>query len=454
MKPPTAPPLAQGLHVMSKPIGPICNLDCAYCYYLGKESLYPQGERWRMPEPTLEAYISQYIEAQPAAVEEITFAWQGGEPTLLGVDFFARVVELQQRFAPPGKRIRNSLQTNGVLLDDRWCEFFREHEFLIGLSLDGPAALHDRYRYDKQGRPTFDRVMRGLRLLKRHGVEFNALVVVNRHNGDHGARIYQFLKQQDVRFIQFIPIVEKLDAEGHVSVEPQSFLPIVADGRQPAELVSRRSVLPEQFGRLLIEVFDQWIRRDVGRVFVQIFDEALAAWSGLEPALCVFRRQCGRALALEHNGDLYSCDHYVEPGYKLGNILELPIVKLASSQRQQQFGRDKEATLPGHCRRCEVRFACNGECPKNRFIRTPDGEPGLNYLCAGYKMFFKHIDPYMRAMAAELRQGRPPAGVMQRLNAAERAARSNRAARAGEPQRNDPCPCGSGRKYKQCCLRR
>ena len=464
---------AQGLHVMTKPIGPICNLDCQYCYYLHKEELYPKGERWRMPERTLQEYVRQYIEAQPDGVEEITFAWQGGEPTLLGIDFFRRAVELQRRYLPPGTRLINTLQTNGVLLDDRWCEFFRENGFLIGLSIDGPAQMHDRYRYDKQGRPTFAAVLQGLKLLKRHGVEFNALVVVGSHNGDHGRRVYTYLRDNGVEFLQFIPIVERRGVGAHAEAEPQPAKDRSLDsaGRSRSgqwdRLVSSRSVRPEQFGDFLIAVFDEWIHRDVGRVFVQIFDQALAAWMGLEPSLCIFRQQCGRALALEHSGDLFSCDHFVEPGYKLGNIHDRPIVELANSPVQHAFGEAKQTTLPAYCRRCEVRFACNGECPKNRFIETPDGQPGLNYLCAGYRKFFNYIDPYMKAMADEVRQGRPAANVMHRLKADRRRQSGRSAARSDlslpfdsmkrpvvSADRNAPCPCGSGKKYKKCCMPR
>jgi serine-type anaerobic sulfatase-maturating enzyme len=442
----------QGLHVMSKPIGPICNLDCEYCYYLHKEDLYPGTTRWRMTGETLETYIRQYIEAQPAGAEEITFAWQGGEPTLLGVDFFRRAVAIQQQYCPDRTRIANALQTNGVLLDDEWAGFFREHGFLIGLSIDGPAELHDRYRYDKKGRPTFGKVLQGLHLLKNHDVQFNALVVVNRHNGDHGRKVYTYLRDNGVQFLQFIPIVERAGVGAH------------AEQGTSADAVSSRSVLPEQFGEFLIAVFDEWVRRDVGRVFVQIFDQALSAWMGLEPSLCVFRKQCGRALALEHNGDLYSCDHYVEPEYRLGNIHDLPIVELAGSERQRLFGAAKETTLPRYCRECEVLFACNGECPKNRFIATPDGDPGLNYLCAGYRRFFNHIDPVMKLMAEELRAGRPAANAMhllrRRRSGTPPQSRTGRPRRASGPPRqtalappgrNDPCPCGSGQKFKKCC---
>jgi len=453
-----------GLHVMSKPIGPICNLDCEYCYYLHKEELYPSGEKWKMSPQTLETYIEQYIAAQPTHLQEITFAWQGGEPTMLGPEFFQHVVDIQNRHKRPRQRIVNALQTNGVLLNDAWCELFRAHSFLVGLSIDGPAELHDRYRYDKQGQPTFRRVLQALKLLKRHQVEFNALVVVNRHNGDHGQRVYSYLRDSGVEFLQFIPIVERRGVGTHAE---SAVPPGNADDAHAAEhLVSSRSVGPEQFGDFLIEVFDHWLRRDVGRVFVQIFDQALSAWMGHEPSLCVFRQECGRALALEHNGDLFSCDHFVEPEHKLGNIHETPLIQLADSDQQRDFGRAKRATLPQYCRDCEVCFACNGECPKNRFLQTPDGDEGLNYLCAGYRKFFNHIDPYMKMMAAELKQRRPAANVMHRLHGTGRSENrgdnSDRSAatapgspaQVAPPGRNDPCPCGSGRKFKKCCRNR
>lgn len=455
--------LAHGLHVMSKPIGPICNLDCEYCYYLHKEDLYGRGERWRMPESTLETYIRQYIDAQPAGTPEITFAWQGGEPTLLGLEFFRRVVEIQQQHTPPKSRIVNTLQTNGVLLNQEWCEFFKANGFLIGLSIDGPAELHDHYRYDKQGNPTFAAVLRALNLLKKLQVEFNVLVTVHRHNGDHGKRVYTYLRDNGVKFLQFIPIVERRGVGAHAeplleASETESSPPAPGDSfRHPERLVSSRSVLPEQFGDFLIGVFDEWKRRDVGQVFVQIFDQALSAWMGIEPSLCVFRKQCGRALALEHNGDLYSCDHFVEPEYKLGNIHELPIIEMAGSQQQRDFGAAKETTLPEYCRQCEVLSACNGECPKNRFLETPDGEPGLNYLCAGYRKFFNHVAPVMEAMVREVRAGRPAAAAIRKPPTAQRRGPEaitpgGGGSAGGTVGRNDPCPCGSGRKYKKCCL--
>lgn len=425
-------------HVMAKPVGPICNLDCKYCFYLEKEKLYPKNANWAMAEDVLESYIRQQITSQHIPV--VSFAWQGGEPTLLGVDYFRKVVELQKKYAD-GKKIENAFQTNGILLDDCWGEFLAGNRFLVGLSVDGPRELHDRYRVDKGGQPTFDRVMRGMRYLKKHGADFNTLTVVQRDNSCHPLEVYRFLKEVGSVFMQFIPVVERIaetpGQEGLVLIGPRS--------RQEAK-VSEWSVEPEQYGKFLCAIFDEWVRHDVGQYFVQLFDVALESWLGMEPSLCVFAKTCGRALALEHNGDLYSCDHYVYPENKLGNIIEQPIQALVNSAPQVKFGLDKLDTLPQYCRKCDVRFACNGECPKHRFIRTPDGEDGLNYLCAGYKIFFKHIDPYMRFMAEELRHERAPANVMAWVQTGKRAP-----ANVGRPGRNDPCPCGSGRKYKKCC---
>jgi uncharacterized protein len=401
-------------HVMLKPRGPVCNLGCAYCYYLSKYGLYP-GSDFCMSDEVLESFTRQYIAAQ--RVPEVTFGWQGGEPLLMGLDFFRRAVALQDKHRKPGMRVVNALQTNGTLLDDAWCRFFREHDFLVGLSLDGPREAHDAYRADKGGRPTFDRVMAGLALLREHGVEFNILATVHAANADRPIEVYRFLRDEvDARFIQFIPIVQR---EGGG--------------------VSARSVVAEQFGRFLIAVFDEWVRRDVGRVFVQIFDVALAAWVGAPPGLCVFDETCGNALVLEHNGDLYACDHFVDPHYRLGNILQTPLVDLVGSERQRRFGLDKRDALPETCRVCEVRFVCNGGCPKNRL-------QGLNYLCEGYKAFFQHVDGPMRFMAAELEARRPPANIMHHL--AQREAELER--RFAQANRNDPCPCGSGLKFKHC----
>ncbi|HEY3706574.1 MAG TPA: anaerobic sulfatase-maturation protein [Terracidiphilus sp.] len=396
---PTAP-----FHIMTKPIGPICNLDCKYCFYLEKEKLYPGTREWAMPRETLERYVREYIAAQDT--EEVHFAWQGGEPTLLGVDFFRTVVELQQQYAG-GKAIYNALQTNGTLLDDAWGEFLAANGFLVGISIDGPREIHDFYRVDKGEAPTFDRVMRGLGKLKEHGVEFNTLTVVNRHNSAVPLEVYRFLKEIGSKFLQFIPVVERraarADGNGLVLIEPAF--------AEAAE-VTDWSVEPMAFGVFLARIFDEWVKQDVGRTFVQMFDVALESWMGMEASLCVFRKTCGSALAMEHTGDVYSCDHFVYPEHRLGNLAETGLEAMVSSPQQVAFGRAKLETLPRMCRQCEVRFACNGECPKHRFLHTPDGEPGLNYLCAGYKHFFRHIDPYMRFMAGELRAGRPPAGIM------------------------------------------
>jgi uncharacterized protein len=396
-----------GFHIMTKPIGPICNLDCKYCFYLEKENLYPGTKHWAMREDVLERYIEQYITAQP--LDEVHFAWQGGEPTLLGVDFFRTVVELQQRYAN-GKVIHNALQTNGTLLDDEWGEFLAQHRFLVGVSIDGPRELHDCYRVDKGAAPTFDRVMRGIAKLKRNQVEFNTLTVVHRRNSQHPLEVYQFLKEIGSGFIQFIPIVERKaaapDRNGLILIQP-SF--------HDAAEVTDSSVEAEAYGRFLARIFDEWVKQDVGRYYVQMFDVALESWLGMEASLCVFRKTCGSALAMEHTGDVYSCDHFVYPENKLGNITDIALEQLVSSSQQKAFGDAKRDSLPRMCRTCEVRFACNGECPKHRFLTTPDGEPGLNYLCAGYKYFFKHIDPYMQFMAAELRAGRAPANIMRFL---------------------------------------
>jgi uncharacterized protein len=419
-------------HLMTKPRGAICNLDCQYCYFLSKERLYP-GSDFRMSETVLEEYTRQYIESQP--VDEITFAWQGGEPTLMGLDFYRQAVSYQQKHRKPGMRILNTLQTNAVTLDDDWCAFFREHDFLIGVSLDGPQPLHDAYRVDKGGAPTFERVMKGIRLLQKHGVEFNILTTIHAANGDHPLTIYRFLRD-DVKasFIQFIPIVERANETGF----------------QEGSAVTPRSVGAEQYGRFLTAVFDEWVRRDVGRVFVQIFDVALAAWFGDRPGLCIFEETCGSALALEHNGDVYSCDHFVEPKHFVGNLINIPLSEIVVSDQQRTFGLAKRETLPAYCRACPVKFVCNGGCPKDRFISAPDGEPGLNYLCAGYRMFFTHIDEPMRFMAEQLRQRRAPAGVMFWQRAKDEAL----AARFSAAGRNDPCPCGSGLKFKKCHGRR
>jgi uncharacterized protein len=422
---------------MVKPSGPICNLDCAYCFYLEKERLYPATPSFAMDDDVLESFIRQYIESQPGTT--VSFAWQGGEPTLRGVAFFERVIALQRRFAN-GRTIENALQTNGVLLDDRWGRFLKANAFLVGVSIDGPADLHDRFRRDRGGGPTFGAVMRGIEVLKSHGVEFNTLTVVHRESARRPLEVYRFLKEVGSGFVQFIPVVERV-----ADAPTEDGLTLIAPEAKARARVSEWSVTAEDYGAFLCAIFDEWVRRDVGRVYVQQFDVALESWCGMEASLCVFRETCGTALALEHNGDVYSCDHFVYPEHRLGNLRVIPLAELAASPRQAAFGEAKRDRLPAECRRCDVRFACHGECPKHRFALSHDGSRDLNYLCAAYKRFFHHIDPWMRYMANELAQGRPPANVM----AWTRQHDMDAAARAAG--RNDPCPCGSGRKFKHCC---
>ncbi len=430
-------------HVMTKPTGPICNLDCKYCFYLEKENLFPQPHKWAMSSDVLDSYIRQYIEAQPSHV--VHFAWQGGEPTLLGVQFFREAVALQKKYSN-GKTIQNALQTNGTLINDEWGQFLGEFGFLVGISIDGPRELHDYYRVDKGGAPTFDRVMRGIAKLKEHEVEFNTLTVVNRKNSTYPLEVYRFLKEVGSGFMQFIPIVERKSAEprsdGLVLIQP-SF----AGQAQ----VTDWSVEPRAYGEFLARIFDEWVTRDVGHFCVQHFDVALENWLGLDASLCVFRSTCGSAMAMEHTGDLYSCDHFVYPENKLGNITEASLEQMVTSAQQVAFGQDKLRTLPRMCRECSVRFACHGECPKHRFMTTPDGEPGLNYLCAGYKYFFQHIAPYMRFIANELRAGRAPANIMNLLGGNAVTSQMSKASHTGKLLPNDPCACGSGRKTKKCC---
>jgi serine-type anaerobic sulfatase-maturating enzyme len=415
-------------HIMAKPTGSACNLHCDYCFFLKKEKLYP-GSSFRMSDEVHEAYIRQLLEAHQ--VPQVAVAWQGGEPTLMGLDFFRRSMELQKKYAKPGTRIENTFQTNGVLLDDEWCQFFQDNNFLIGLSVDGPKQLHDTYRKDRGGRGTFDRVVGAAHLLQKHKVEFNILCTVNRKNADHPLEVYRFFRDEvGAHYIQFIPIVERDNKTGY----------------QEGNKVTDRSVRPDQFGRFLIGIFDEWMRKDVGTTFVLNFDGALAGWLGMAGTVCIFGPTCGLGMALEHNGDLYSCDHFVEPSYYLGNILKTPLIDLVASEKQRRFGQDKKDSLPRYCQKCEFLSICNGECPKNRFLETPDGEPGLNYLCPGYKTFFKHADRPMRIMADLIRRNRPASEVMAVL-AREETDLKTKLARSG---RNDPCPCGSGKKYKRC----
>lgn len=444
-----APP---AFHVMLKPRGAICNLDCSYCYYLSKELLYP-GSRFRMAHDLLEEYTRQYIEAQQ--VPEVTFAWQGGEPTLMGLEFFQLAIELQQKYQRPGMRIQNTLQTNGTTLDDNWCAFFKKNNFLIGLSIDGPQAIHDTYRVDKGHKPTFERVIAGLRLLQKHGVEVNILTTVHAANARYPLEVYRFLRDEvKTTFIQFIPIVERSQTPD-IAQKNSSDNNIPNSGKrgnkvlpmiQVEHAVTDRTITARQYGEFMNAIFDEWVRHDIGKIFVQMFDVALAAWYGTAPGLCVFEETCGTALAMEHTGDVYSCDHFVDPHYKLGNLKEHRLLDMVSSPQQRQFGLDKRNTLPRYCRECPVLFACHGGCPKDRIAITPDGEKGLNYLCEGYKAFFTHIDKPMRMMVQELKAQRSPANIMYLL-AQEEAELQKKFAHTG---RNDLCPCGSNRKFKKC----
>jgi len=371
--------------VFVKPIGSICNLDCHYCYYLKKEHLYPEGESFRMPDDILEAYIAQHIDASPETV--IRFSWHGGEPTVLGLDYFRRIVELQRKHKSPNQRIANGIQTNGTLLDEEWCLFLAKMSFAVGLSLDGPPEMHDRHRVTKDGKPTHEQTMRGYKLLQEHGVYTEVLCVVNAHNVRFPLQVYRFFKQINAQYITFLPMVEpQPDAKGgvcHISV--------------PAEA----------WGTFLCTIFDEWRDRDIGKVKVQIFEEATRTAFNQEHSLCIFRPTCGDIPVIEHNGDFYSCDHYVDVQHRLGNIEDTPLVELLESPAQREFGRAKLETLPRYCLECEVRAMCNGGCPKNRFINTQDGEPGLNYLCEGYRRFFNHCRPFVSEVAALWRRQNP-----------------------------------------------
>lgn len=412
----------QGLHLMAKPVGPICNLDCDYCFYLEKEDMYPQREKFRMSDETLRAYVQRYIAAQPTP--EVEFTWQGGEPTLMGLEFFQRAVSYQREFAA-GKTIRNSLQTNGTLLDEAWCRFLAAEDFTVGISIDGPRAIHDQHRPDKQGRSSFDAVMGGLQQLREHQVRFNVLVTVSRQSTAHALEIYRFLKAEGVRFIQFNPVVERLPTPAeqvlklHFGKPPGLSLAQPAAGAElppSAAAVTPQSVEREAYGDFLIAVFDEWVRNDVGRIHVMNFEWVLASWLQLPASVCLFAPRCGKALIVEHSGDVYSCDHFMYPDYRLGNIATDELATLVASTAQQAFGAAKETTLPAYCQGCAYRFACHGECPKNRFTLTPDGEAGLNYLCPSYKKYFAHITQAMNGMAQLVSHGQPAELIMQAFN--------------------------------------
>ncbi|HQR52657.1 MAG TPA: anaerobic sulfatase maturase [Burkholderiales bacterium] len=426
-------------HLLAKPSGSTCNIDCKYCFFLSKEALYP-NEKHRMSDATLEAYIRQLLESH--RTPEVTVAWQGGEPTLMGVDFFRRSIELVEKYRRPGQQVRHTFQTNGIALDDEWCAFLKANSFLVGLSVDGPRDIHDANRVTRGGEGTFDLVMKGWRSLRTHQVDFNILCTVNAANQQHGRRVYQFFRDElGATWMQFIPIVERATAETiHIanlgwSARPREKRLLYT---QTGTLVTDRSVGGEQYGQFLIDVFEEWVRRDVGKVFVQIFDVTLEAYFG-QYKLCIHAPTCGNGPALEYNGDLYACDHFVEPGFKLGNIHETHMLQLVASPEQRKFGRDKRDTLTQQCQKCEVRALCNGGCPKDRFVLSAGGEPGHNYLCAGLYRFFTHTRPAMERMGHLFSGGRAPAEVMAAVEAEDR----KRGPYA-------PCPCGSGRKFRFC----
>jgi uncharacterized protein len=401
---------AQGIHVVAKPIGPKCNLNCEYCFYLEKQTLFESGEQYRMSDEVLSWFIANYITSQPTPVVE--FVWQGGEPTLLGLDFFKRVVELQKPFAGT-KTITNSLQTNGTLLTDEWCSFLRKNKFMVGISIDGPKEIHDRYRRDRKGKGTFDQAMRGLRLLQKHKVEYNVLASVARETARQPLDVYRFLRDQGVEFIQFAPIVERKPDACSSLHGLRLAGPALPDREEQQQTeVTPWSVIPEEHGDFLIAIYEEWVRSDVGTVFVMNFEWALNAWIGNPSPVCVHAEQCGRSVVIEHNGDVYACDHCVYPEYWLGNIATDLLADMVTRSRGSGFGVMKETALPRRCRECMVLPACRGGCPKHRFARTPYDEPGLHYLCDGYRKFFLHIRKYLRAMAQLLENGLPASLVM------------------------------------------
>jgi uncharacterized protein len=404
----------QGIHVVAKPIGPACNLNCEYCFYLEKQALFGDGEDYRMSDDVLSAFIKSYIVSQPTPVVE--FVWQGGEPTLLGIDFFKKVIELQRPFAQR-KTISNSLQTNGTLLTDEWCAFLKKYNFMVGISLDGPKEIHDRYRRDRSGNGTFDKVMQGLRLLQKHRVDYNVLACVARDTAQHPLAVYKFFKNEGVEFIQFAPVVERLADATAKDRGLRLASPAALDRQEENTQVTPWSVTPEDYGDFLIAVYEEWVRHDVGTVFVMNFEWALNAWIGNRSPVCIHAKQCGRSLVIEHTGDVYACDHCVYPQYKLGNIMAGELPAMVEISLQSGFGTAKETALPRWCRECGVLAACQGGCPKHRFAKTCDNEPGLQYLCAGYKNFFLHIRKYLRAMTQLLENGLPVSYVMKAVDA-------------------------------------
>lgn len=398
-----------GIHVVAKPIGPVCNLDCRYCFYLEKQALFGPNEKYRMPDDVLSAFIAGYVTSQPTPVVE--FVWQGGEPTLLGIDFFKRVLDLQKPFLK-GKKITNSLQTNGTLLTDEWCSFLKEHNFMVGISLDGPKEIHDRYRRDKKGGGTFDHVIQGLRLLQKHQVDYNVLACVARETARRPLDVYHFLKKEGVEFIQFSPVIEReADASGREIGLRLAGPAALYEGERQTE-VTPWSVIPEEYGDFLVEIYEEWVRHDVGSIFVMNFEWALNAWIGNPSPVCVHADRCGRSLVIEHNGDVYACDHCVYPQFKLGNVKTHRLAEMLDKSLKSGFGAAKETALPSWCRECDVLKACQGGCPKHRFELTYQNEPGLHYLCEGYKKFFLHIRKYCHAMTQLLENGLPAARIM------------------------------------------
>lgn len=397
-----ANPFAKPLYVMLKPAGAHCNLACKYCYYLEKNKLYPTAQRHLMSDEMLEQFTREYIEAQ--TMNQVLFTWHGGEPLLRSIDFYRKALSLQQKYAG-GRRIDNVIQTNGTLLTDEWCEFFAQNHWLVGISIDGPQPDHDHYRLTAAGKPSWKKVMQGIKLLKKHGVEWNAMAVVNAYNANHPLEFYRFFKENGCQFLQFTPIVERLTRH-----EDGRTLASLADKNEIS--LSEASVVPEQWGYFLCAIFDEWVRKDVGKIFVEIFDCTLANWMGISPGICAYSKECGHAGVMEHNGDVYSCDHFVFPEYKLGNIRDHSLIDMLYGEQQQEFSRLKHSSLPRQCKECDMEFACHGECPKNRFMKDKYGDSGLNYLCPGYYHYYQHVAPYMDYMKQELMSQRPPSNIM------------------------------------------
>ena len=397
-----ANPFAKPLYVMLKPTGAHCNLACKYCYYLEKNKLYPTAQRHLMSDEMLEQFTREYIEAQ--TMSQVLFTWHGGEPLLRSIDFYRKALSLQQKYAG-GRRIDNVIQTNGTLLTDEWCEFFAQNHWLVGISIDGPQPDHDHYRLTAAGKPSWKKVMQGIKLLKKHGVEWNAMAVVNAYNANHPLEFYRFFKENGCQFLQFTPIVERLTRH-----EDGRTLASLADKDEIS--LSEASVTPEQWGYFLCAIFDEWVRKDVGKIFVEIFDCTLANWMGISPGICAYSKECGHAGVMEHNGDVYSCDHFVFPEYKLGNICDHSLIDMLYGEQQQEFSRLKHSSLPRQCKECDMEFACHGECPKNRFMKDKYGDSGLNYLCPGYYHYYQHVAPYMDYMKQELMSQRPPSNIM------------------------------------------